>query len=65
MGRLVDEELWPEGGELGEVAVEGGATRVWADGLGLATWAAETETLLLFLLRLKPKDLNRELIRSM
>jgi hypothetical protein len=65
MGRLVDEELLPEGGELGEVAVEGGATRVWEeDGLGLATWVAETETLL-FLLRLKPKDLNRELIRSM
>lgn len=65
MGRLVDDELWPDGGEPEGVAREG-AMRVLVDGLELLAWVVETVLLLLwFLLRLKPKDLNRELIRSM
>lgn len=65
MGRLVVEELVPEGGELGEVAEEGAATRVLVEG-AFTGWLCCTGEW--FLLRFVPKvnDLkfNRELIRS-
>lgn len=61
MGRLVVEEEWPEGAELGDVPLDGIATRLLDE---TGTWVGWMEV---FLLRLvpKPNDLRRELIESM
>jgi hypothetical protein len=64
MGRLVVDELWCEGGELGDVAVECGATRVLLDELEVC-WIGAGWALCLFRFVPKVNDLNRELIRSM
>lgn len=63
MGRLVVEEEWPEGAEVGDVPLDGIATRLLDE---TGTWE-EGGREEVFLLRLvpKPNDLRRELIRSM
>lgn len=61
MGKLVVEELWPDGAELGEVPLEGMAARL----LEVAgTWFGGRELLLLRFVPNPNDDLKRELIRS-
>lgn len=79
MGRLVDDELVCEGGELGEVeeGAGSGATSVLVDWLGILVEAGglvgavevvgeevRGDTLWLLSRFLKPKDFHRELIKS-
>lgn len=64
MGRLVVEPLWCDGGELGEVADDGGATSVLLLDELVCCWTGAGWELCLFLFVPKVNDLNRELIRS-